>query len=187
MSPGVKLWCRGMCGACAHPRGAHLRGMPILVGNPSLWDFCPRRMPFPRIPIVGICPPLWDVYSREKPISGHVLNVEFPSQWGAQASGRTGILIPEGCPFQREAHPREMPIPGGSPCQQSTCQPQSCTPPLPQPFSCCSQTPRMDVGLFVGPVAISVPSGPCPGNLSALPGPAFPPEPRGAVSPGRER
>lgn len=116
---------RRMCGPCAHPRGACHRGVPTLVGNPSPWDTFPRRMPFPGMPILGICPPLWDAYPREKPISGHVLCAEFPSRWGACSSGRT---VPGGCPFQRDAHSRGMPILEGSLSRRGACPRRTAMP-----------------------------------------------------------
>lgn len=143
---GAGSQCSGCTWVPRPPWGnACPRGVPTLMGYPSQWDTCPGGMPFPGMPILGLCPPLWDVYPGGKP------------------------------------------TPGGYPCQWGTCQPRSCTPPLPQPFSGCSQTPRTGAGPHVGPVAGPGPPGPGRSNLSALPGPPPPPEPRGAVSPGRER
>lgn len=195
MSPSVKPWCRG---GCVDP--VPTPGVPVTGGCPPWWETHPRGIPVPEgcpsqgCPFWGYAHPFGMLIPGKSPSQGmscvlnsHPGGVPAPVGGLSQEDAHSrGMPIPEGCPSWREACPGEVPVPGGQPCQQNTCQTWSCPPPLPQPFSGCGQTPRMDVGLFVRPVAISVPSGPCPGNPGALPGPAFPPEPRGAVSPGRE-
>lgn len=138
-------------------------------GSPSQWIPTPvgprpGGMPVPGVPVLGRCPSLRDAGPGGTPILG-------------------------GVPVLGHAHPGGCPSQGGARISRAPAGSRAVPPPLPWPLSGCRQTPRTDVGLRVGPVASPDPptSSPGPSNLGALPGPPPPPEPRGAVSPGRER
>lgn len=139
MSPSVKC-CRGDVWTRCPPQGCPSQGDALLVPVGHL-----SQDALPRDARSGGMPSLGKKKTEKTNISRHVPHDEFPSWWGAHSGGRT---VPKRCPFWWDAHSRGC---QSQPRQKNTCQPRSCTPSLPQPFSCRGQTPRMDVGLFVGP------------------------------------
>lgn len=54
-------------------------GMPTPTGHPSQQDTCPGGMLFPGLPVLGLCPPLWDPYPGENPSQGDAHGSRAPA------------------------------------------------------------------------------------------------------------